>query len=152
MKVPVTKTSLTNKKIMNNSIYSLAFISIILLGCAQPINHKLNVDIKNNNLCVYTDNTKFFSSNDSYYAIFIGEYNPTEKFRSIYNKVYKNKKFPIGKNDCLPIPSYVFKKDKIYRINIETNKNLSVLVCVSKKKSILSFKIMRPEDSSCITQ
>ena len=62
MKVPVIKTSLTNKKIMNNSIYSLVFTSIILLGCAQPITHKLNIDIKNNNLCIYTDNTKIFQA------------------------------------------------------------------------------------------
>ncbi|RKG29536.1 NF045616 family extracytoplasmic (lipo)protein [Acinetobacter rongchengensis] len=134
---------------MNKSVFLYVSIGLFISECAQPLSHKLNIDVKDNKLCIYTNNKNTYLSNDNYFTIFVGEYNPNEKFKSLYNKVYTNTKFPIEKNDCLTIPSYVFKKDKIYRINIETNKNLSVLVCVSKKKSILSFKIMKPEDSSC---
>lgn len=120
-----------------------------MLGCAQPLSHKLNIDTKDNNLCIYTNNKNTYLSNDNYFTIFVGEYNPNEKFKSLYDKVYKNTKFPIEKSDCLTIPSNIFEENKIYNVNLETNKNFSALVCVSKKKPILTFKIMRPEDSSC---
>ena len=134
---------------MNKSVFLYVSIGLFISGCAQPLSHKLNIDVKDNKLCIYTNNKNTYLSNDNYFTIFVGEYNPNEKFKSLYNKVYTNTKFPIEKNDCLTIPSNVFEENKIYNVNLETNKNFSALVCVSKKKTILTFKIMRPEDSSC---
>ena len=135
---------------MNKLVFSYACIGLFIIsGCAQPLSHKLNIDVKDNNLCIYTNNKSTYLSNDNYFTIFVGEYNPKEKFKSLYDKVYEDTKFPIEKNDCLTIPSNVFEENKIYKINLETNKNFSALVCISKKKPILTFKIMRPEDSSC---
>ena len=134
---------------MNKSVFLYVSIGLFISGCAQPLSHKLNIDVKDNKLCIYTNNKNTYLSNDNYFTIFVGEYNPNEKFKSLYNKVYTNTKFPIEKNDCLTIPSNIFEENKIYNVNLETNKNFSALVCVSKKKTILTFKIMRPEDSSC---
>ena len=135
---------------MNKLVFLYVSIELFISGCAQPLSHKLNIDVKDNKLCIYTNNKNTYLSNDNYFTIFVGEYNPNEKFKSLYDKVYTNTKFPIEKNDCLTIPSNIFEENKIYNVNLETNKNFSALVCVSKKKPILTFKIMRPEDSSCI--
>ena len=135
---------------MNKLAFLYVSIGLFISGCAQPLSHKLNLDTKDNNLCIYTNNKNTYLSNDNYFTIFVGEYNPNEKFKSLYDKVYTNTKFPIEKNDCLTIPSNIFEENKIYKVNLETNKNFSALVCISKKKPILTFKIMRPEDSSCI--
>ena len=134
---------------MNKLAFLYVSIGLFISGCAQPLSHKLHIDVKDNNLCIYTNNKNTYLSNDNYFTIFVGEYNPNEKFKSLYDKAYKNTKFPIEKSDCLTIPSNIFEENKIYNLNLETNKNFSALVCVSKKKSILSFKTMRPEDSSC---
>lgn len=134
---------------MKKSVFLYIIIGINTSSCTQPLSHKLNIDVKDNNLCIYTNNKNTYLSNDNYFTIFVGEYNPNEKFKSLYDKVYTNTKFPIEKNDCLTIPSNIFEENKIYNVNLETNKNFSALVCVSKKKPILTFKIMRPEDSSC---
>ncbi|WP_089604860.1 NF045616 family extracytoplasmic (lipo)protein [Acinetobacter piscicola] len=134
---------------MNKLAFLYVSIGLFISGCAQPLSHKLNINTKDNNLCIYTNNKNTYLSNDNYFTIFVGEYNPNEKFKSLYDKVYTNTKFPIEKNDCLTIPSNVFEENKIYKVNLETNKNFSALVCISKKKPILTFKIMRPEDSSC---
>lgn len=125
---------------MNKSVFLYVSIGLFISGCAQALSHKLNIDVKDNKLCIYTNNKNTYLSNDNYFTIFVGEYNPNEKFKSLYDKVYTNTKFPIEKNDCLTIPSNIFEENKIYNVNLETNKNFSALVCVSKKKNYFNFQ------------
>ncbi|WP_151794433.1 NF045616 family extracytoplasmic (lipo)protein [Acinetobacter nosocomialis] len=132
---------------------SLALICTILMnvGCAQPISHELKAIVKNNDLCIYTDNKNTYLDPVNYFIVFVGEYKPTQKFESIYDKTYQGKgvKFPIKSEDCLSIPASVFEDKKVYDINLESNKNFSKLICISKKKNILSAKAVSPEDTTC---
>lgn len=132
---------------------SLALICTILMnvGCAQPISHELKVTVINNDVCIYTDNEHTYLEPDNYFIVFVGEYKPTQEFKSIYDKTYQGEeeKFPIKSEDCLSIPASVFKDKKVYDVNLESNKNFSQLICISKKKNILNAKVVSPEDSTC---
>lgn len=95
---------------------SLALICSVLMnvGCAQPISHELKVTVKNNDVCIYTDNEHTYLGPDNYFIVFVGEYKPTQEFKSIYDKAYQGKyaKFPIKSEDCLSIPASVLKIQK----------------------------------------
>jgi len=121
------------------------------VGCAQSISHKLKAIVKNNDVCIYTDNEHTYLGPDNYFIVFVGEYKSTQEFKSIYDKTYQGKvaKFPIKLEDCLSIPSLVFEDKKVYEVNLESNKNFSELVFISKKKNILSAKVVSPEDTTC---
>ncbi|NUE94715.1 NF045616 family extracytoplasmic (lipo)protein, partial [Acinetobacter seifertii] len=97
---------------------SLALMCSVLMnvGCAQPISHELKAIVKNNDVCIYTDNKNTYLGPDNYFIVFVGEYNPNQKFKSIYDKTYQGKgvKFPIKSEDCLSIPASVFEDKKVY--------------------------------------
>mgnify|MGYP001550878242 FL=1 len=58
---------------MNKLVFSYACIGLFIIsGCAQPLSHKLNIDVKDNNLCIYTNNKSTYLSNDNYFTIFVG--------------------------------------------------------------------------------
>ncbi|MBK0064323.1 MULTISPECIES: NF045616 family extracytoplasmic (lipo)protein [unclassified Acinetobacter] len=129
---------------MNKKLLVLILVSILfqLIACAQPINNQLNI-ISNNDLCIYTGRKTGYSTQDDYFIVFVGEYNPQESFKSIYEKKYNSLKFPTNKKSCINVPSEIFEKSGIYSINLESNKNYSQLVCVKKDKrnSILYYRI-----------
>ncbi|WP_336010101.1 NF045616 family extracytoplasmic (lipo)protein [Acinetobacter calcoaceticus] len=132
---------------------SLALICTVLMngGCAQPISHELKVIVKNNDVCIYTDNEHTYFGPDNYFIVFVGEYKPNQEFMSIYDKNYQGEdaKVPIKLEDCLSIPASVFEDKKVYDVNLESNKNFSELICISKKNNILSAKVVSPEDTTC---
>lgn len=132
---------------------SLALISTTLMnvGCAQPIIQELKVTVKNNDVCIYTDNEHTYLGPDNYFIVFVGEYKPTQEFKNIYDKTYhgRDTKFPIKSEECLSIPASVFEDTKVYDVNLESNKNFSELICISKKKNILNVKVVSPEDTTC---
>lgn len=129
----------------------ICVITAILMseGCAQPISHSLKVEIKDNNLCLYTDSEKTYLDENNYFIIFVNEYNPGQQSKSIYEQSFHEKKFPIKKEDCITVPSEIFEQDKIYDVNLESNKNFSELVCISGDKNKLKVQVVSPEDKSC---
>lgn len=58
---------------------SLALICTVLMNfvCAQPISHELKAIVKNNDVCIYTDNENTYLGQDNYFIVSIGEYKPT---------------------------------------------------------------------------
>ncbi|QIO07562.1 glycosyltransferase [Acinetobacter shaoyimingii] len=112
------------------------------VGCAEPMSKKLHLNFHNNVLCIYKDSENTYLSLDKSFIVFIGEIQKSEPFKVIYSKDYINTPFPINLNQCLKIETNHLKLNKIYEVNLESNKNFSQRFClIGKKKEIQVFQI-----------
>lgn len=92
---------------------------------------KLYVKIKNNDVCVYTNDLE-----SKYYEgriyLYMGEVYSDQAYKSSYMATYHKINIPKNYNDCIAIRSSNFKKNTPYDINLDMNKAYSQRICVSK--------------------
>lgn len=107
-------------------------ILFIITGCAQPIFNELHLHFQKSEMCVYTNNQNTYLGSDKSFIVFVGEVKEGKPFNVIYSKDYVNTQFPIRLNQCLKVQVSNLEFNKIYEVNIETNKNFSQRFCLKK--------------------
>lgn len=130
-------------------IFILLNITFITFGCAQPISRDLNIVYKHNKLCIYINNEKSFLSQDNTFVVFLGEVEVGKPFNVIYSKDYKNSQFPLVLSQCLMVPIKNLTFNKIYEINLETNKNFSQRFCLKRNENKTELIIINDGRQKC---
>ena len=67
----------------------------------------------------------------------------------IYSKDYKNSQFPLVLSQCLMVPIKNLTFNKIYEINLETNKNFSQRFCLKRNENKTELIIINDGRQKC---
>ncbi|NHB59137.1 hypothetical protein G9F32_14100 [Acinetobacter sp. 194] len=113
-----------------NIIFSLLFMTFSISAIASP-ESKLYVEIKNDDICIYTNDPKSDYYNGRIY-LYMGEVHTELAYQSSYNATYHHIKIPKSFADCIAIKNSNFKHNIPYDINLDMNKAYSQRICVSK--------------------
>lgn len=133
-----------------NPVLLMSLFSLLTINsCAQPISRNLESTIKDNNVCIFTNNEKTYSDVENSYLVFVAEITDSKDYKTVYEKTYSKGKFPILKDDCALIPLNIFKINKPYDVNLESNKNFSTQICISEAGKILPVSYLSPGEAVC---
>ncbi|WP_336175267.1 NF045616 family extracytoplasmic (lipo)protein [Acinetobacter ursingii] len=100
---------------------------------------KLYATVKNNNVCVFTNDAKTQPYNNQIY-LYLGHIIQDQKFRSSYNNIYKNIKMPIYENECITIDQSNFKRNIPYDIVLDMSETYSIRTCITEISGKISLK------------
>lgn len=130
---------------MNYILY--VFIPLILLGCNQQ-NRELNTKIINDNLCLFTNESKDYGKDN--FQVHFAKIDFSKKYRSEYEKSYSKTDLPISEKNCIAIPLDKLEKNLAYTITLSTiNKSFNSRVCVLEDGSTISIKQVEAGKSTC---
>ena len=135
---------------MKSFIYiTLSLFILTLIGCSQ-MNKKLNVIIKNNNLCFFTNDpdTDYYDSNKEL-LIYMSKLEHKKEIATIFEKKYKNRLLPIKQENCLEIPLNQFKKDIAYSVVLDISHTYAAEICLKSKNNQLILKEIVAGEISC---
>ncbi|ENW08732.1 hypothetical protein F933_00059 [Acinetobacter beijerinckii CIP 110307] len=85
---------------MNKYTLSVFIILAYLTGC-NPQGKDLEVKIKHNQLCVFTNNSKIYYGLNNTFLIYLGNIDYNKDFKSTYEKLYTNTPLPIDEKNVL---------------------------------------------------
>lgn len=123
-------------------------IGIVLNACSQGP-RPLEITIKQDNLCAFTNSTKTYYGVDNTFLIYLGKIDYTKEFKSTYEKLYKNAPLPIDEKNCVLIPIKEIEKNTAYEIVLSTNKSFKTNVCLIDRNNNLSIKYVDSGKSTC---
>ncbi|MFV5367467.1 hypothetical protein VXO74_01925 [Acinetobacter junii] len=123
-------------------------VFIFINACSQGP-RPLEITIKQDNLCAFTNNTKTYYGVDNTFLIYLGKIDYTKDFKSTYEKLYKNALLPIDEKNCVLIPIKEIEKNIAYEIVLSTNKSFKTNVCLIDRNNNLSIKYVDPGKSTC---
>lgn len=133
---------------MNKLVFLYVSIGLFISGCNQQ-NHDLNIKISNDNLCVYTNESENYKTDN--FLVHIGLINFHKDYKVEYEKKYNNTIFPTEIKNCIYIPLEKIKKNKAYTITLSTiNKKFNSRVCVLEKNKSFSIKQVNAGESTCV--
>lgn len=79
-----------------NPVLLMSLLSLLTINsCAQPISRNLESTIKDNNVCIFTNNEKTYSDVENSYLVFVAEITDSKDYKTVYEKTYSKGKFPI---------------------------------------------------------
>lgn len=119
---------------------------LVLIGCTQ-MSKELDVIIKNNSLCFFTNDpdTNYYDSNNELF-IYINELKHKKEITTAFEKKYINNPLPTKEKDCLKIPINTLKKDTPYLVSLEMRRTYIVEICLKNNNNrILVQKIITGE-------
>ena len=121
-------------------IYGI-FLSLIICNAVHASPEKpLNTLIKDNNVCLYT-NDKKSKSYDGRIYVYMGELDSTKGYLAGgYEKLYKNIKTPINQVDCLGINASNFKSNVPYHVSLDMESSYATRICLDKDKKPFVIK------------
>ncbi|ENV64081.1 NF045616 family extracytoplasmic (lipo)protein [Acinetobacter junii] len=130
------------------SIFLLLNFFIFIGGC-NPQSKDLEVTLKKDHLCAFTNNPKTHYGFDNTITVSTGKIDFTKEFQSNYEQHYKNGVLPINENTCSKIPLTVFEKSVVYEITLETNKIYHRSICIFDDNGHLNLAYIDPGKSTC---
>jgi hypothetical protein len=123
------------------------FCALILFGCNQQ-NRELNTKIINNNICVFTNESKDYGKDD--FLVHLAKIDFSKEYQSEYEESYQNVEFPINEKNCVYISLDKIEKDIGYTITLSTiNKSFSSQICLVKQENLNIIKKVEPGQSKC---
>lgn len=127
---------------MEKKFLIVSFLFNILLlvsGCdfeRRAMYRPLTLEIKGNDVCIYTNNTRSFlgeNDEDAWYLLYANR-SDNSKEKNFERKFFlKDHKFPFKKEDCLLIPISLLELNKPYSFNIDTGKSFSTRACILRE-------------------
>lgn len=118
-----------------------------LFGCSET-SKELNVIILDQNLCIFSKESKDYSADDV--ALYVRKVDPLKLQPIEYKNFYKNIKIPVDENHCIHIPLDELEKNKAYNITLSTiNKTFQAQVCILKQKDGNIIKAVKAGESTC---
>ncbi|ENW80542.1 hypothetical protein F909_01828 [Acinetobacter sp. ANC 3929] len=128
--------------------YTLFIFIACLTGC-NPQSKNLEVKLNQDNLCVFTNNSKTYYGIDNNFLIYLGKIDYNKGFKSTYEKLYSNAPLPIDEKNCVTIPLNEIERNIAYEIVLDTNKSFRTSICVMDKGNKLEVKYLEPGKSTC---
>lgn len=128
--------------------FPILVVFIFINACSQG-SRPLEITIKKDNLCAFTNSTKTYYGVDNTFLIYLGKIDYTKEFKSTYEKLYKNAPLPIDEKNCVLIPIKEIEKNIAYEIVLSTNKSFKTNVCLIDRNNNLSIKYVDSGKSTC---
>lgn len=127
----------------------LSFFLLSFVGCSQ-MSKKLDVIIKNNNLCFFTNDpdTDYYDSNKEL-LIYMSKLEQKKEIATIFEKKYINRLLPIKQENCLEIPLSQFKKDIAYSVVLDISHTYVAQICVKNENNQLIVKEIVVGETTC---
>lgn len=118
----------------------LCLSSIGLLGCSSG-SKDLDVIIKHDNLCFFTNDSKsnYYDSKNEL-LIYMSKAERKADIKTEFERTYKNRPLPIEEADCLEIPLAHFKKEVVYSVVLDIKPTYATEICVKNKDNQLVVK------------
>ena len=132
----------------NLQLLFLLIIALSTAACSQGP-RPLEATIRNDHLCVFTNNSKTYYGVDNTFLIYLGKIDYTKEFRSTYEKLYSNVPLPIDEKNCALIPLKEIEKNIVYEIILDTNKSFHTSLCIIDKSHELEVRYIEPGKSTC---
>lgn len=132
-------------------IYLLLSLSLLtLIGCNQ-MSKKLDVIIKNDRLCFFTNDPNTDYGFKGQLLIYALKFDSAKELKPDFEQIYRNKSrpIPIKKDDCLGVPIQKFQKDTVYEVVLDANKTYDTFICLKNKNNQFAVKIMNAGATSC---
>lgn len=131
---------------MKNSILLILYLFSSESHSNLPGTFPLFAQIKNNQLCIFTQNNKTELGYKDRAYIYTINLNEKRSRSDDYEKIYYNIKLPIRAEDCISIPLNNLERNKPHDIFIELDKTYSLRVCISNKNEI--YKVNKLQQCS----
>lgn len=116
------------------------------LNANSPRKLPLFALLKDNHLCVFTQDDKAELGYQNRAYIYTTNLDEKASRSNDYEKIYYNIKVPISLEDCVLIPLASLERDKPHDIFIELDKTYSMRVCISKENQV--YKVGQSQQCS----
>lgn len=115
----------------------LVYIGVIVRGCfSEEVRHSLDlsIDIKDDNLCLYTNNRNHFlgePDDETYFLVWVKPLYVIENI-NVFDKqiMLKDRTFPFKKEGCILVPISLLELNKPYDFIIHTEKSFTKRACI----------------------
>lgn len=134
----------------NISFITLILSTFTLIGCNQH-SKKLEVIIKNNNLCFFTNDPKTDYGFKGQLLIYALKFNSAKELKTDFEQIHKNKSkpIPIKKDKCLEVPMDKFEKNVVYEVILDTNKTYDSFICLKDENNQTIVKEVKVGETTC---
>ncbi|KQQ76358.1 NF045616 family extracytoplasmic (lipo)protein [Acinetobacter sp. Leaf130] len=133
---------------MKKLIYLIFLPVLFLLSACEEQSKDLNVEIKKDQLCIFTNKPKNYGEDD--FLVHMGKIDFSKEYKSEYEKVYDKTILPVEESNCVYIPLNKIKKDTPYKIALSTiNSSFSAHICVYQEGSLSSLKYLEAGKDVC---
>ncbi|WP_089604859.1 NF045616 family extracytoplasmic (lipo)protein [Acinetobacter piscicola] len=128
---------------------TVALSILVLIGCTQ-MSKELDVIIKNNSLCFFTNDpdTNYYDSNKEL-LIYINKLEHKKEIATVFEKKYTNSPLPIKEKDCLKIPINTLKKDTPYLVSLEMRRTYIVEICLKNNNNRILVQKITTGEKTC---
>ena len=131
----------------------LLLLSLFLLpfiGCSQ-MSKKLDVIIKNDSLCFFTNDPKTDYGFKGQLLIYALKFNSAKELKTDFEQIHKNKSkpIPIKKDKCLEVPMDKFEKNVVYEVILDTNKTYDSFICLKAENNQTIVKEVKVGETIC---
>nr|WP_089604858.1 NF045616 family extracytoplasmic (lipo)protein [Acinetobacter piscicola] len=112
---------------------------------------KLDVIIKNNNLCFFTNDPNTDYGFKGQLLIYILKFDSTKKLKTDFEQIHRNKSkpIPIKKEECLEVPIDKFEKNVVYEVILDTNKTYDSFICIKDENNQIIIKEVKVGETTC---
>lgn len=120
------------------------------IGCSQ-MSQKLDVIIKNDSLCFFTNDPKTDYGFKGQLLIYALKFNAVKALKTDFEQIHKNKSkpIPIKKEDCLEVSIGKFEKNIVYEVILDTNKTYDSFICLKDVNNQIIVKEIKAGQTTC---
>ncbi|MGN5753773.1 NF045616 family extracytoplasmic (lipo)protein [Acinetobacter calcoaceticus] len=121
---------------------------LFVLSACEEQSKDLNVEIKKDQLCIFTNKPKNYGEDD--FLVHMGKIDFSKEYKSEYEKTYDKSILPVEESNCVYIPLNKIKKDTPYKVTLSTiNSSFSAHICVHQEGSQSSVKYLEAGIDVC---
>lgn len=133
---------------MEKIIRLISLSLLFVLSACEEQSKDLNVEIKKDQLCIFTNKPKNYGEDD--FLVHMGKIDFSKEYKSEYEKIYDKTLLPVEEINCVYIPLNKIKKDTPYKITLSTiNSSFSANICVQQEGSLSSLKYLEAGKDVC---
>ncbi|MFW1879660.1 NF045616 family extracytoplasmic (lipo)protein [Acinetobacter baumannii] len=133
---------------MKKLIYPIFLPILFVLSACEEQSKDLNIEIKKDQLCIFTNKPKNYGKNN--FLVHIGKIDFSKEYKSEYEKAYARTILPVEESNCVYIPLSKIKKDTPYKVTLSTiNSSFSAHICVQQEDSQSSLKYLEAGKDVC---
>lgn len=134
---------------MMKNICGLNVLFIFFLAGCSSGGKDLDVTVKKNNLCFFTNDLDTEYSYDNDLLLSFGKVDFTKQFVTDFEKSFSGHALPIKEKNCLELSADKFKKNTVYQVTLETNKIYHALICIRNDNNQLVVKKVEAGKTTC---
>lgn len=130
-----------------NKIFIYLLFMPTLISCNKQ-SEELSTEIKDTNLCIYTNESK--NDNKVSFLVELAKINFNQDYKAVYEKSFDNVDLPIAEKSCVLVPLSKFEKNQPYVITLGTiNHTYRARICVIENNNQKIIKSVEDGKDSC---